>query len=68
MNTVLWELFMCLNYWGDEVKGNKIDVHVVRKWERRSAYRVLVGNLREKEHLEDVGIDGKIILKWILKK
>ena len=29
---------------------------------------VLVGNLREKDHLEDVGIDGKIIFQWILKE
>jgi hypothetical protein len=25
------------------------------------------GNLRERDHLEDLGIDEKIILKWILK-
>jgi len=25
-------------------------------------------NLRCRDHLEDVGIDGKIILKWILNK
>ena len=24
------------------------------------------GNLRERVHSEDIGIDGKIILKWIL--
>jgi len=24
------------------------------------------GNLRKRGHLEDIGIDGKIILKWIL--
>jgi len=24
------------------------------------------GNLRERDHSEDIGIDGKIILKWIL--
>jgi len=24
------------------------------------------GNLRERDHSEDTGIDGKIILKWIL--
>jgi len=26
------------------------------------------GNLREKDHLGDPGEDGKIILRWILKK
>jgi hypothetical protein len=26
------------------------------------------GKLREKVHLEDVDIDGKVIVKWILKK
>jgi hypothetical protein len=23
------------------------------------------GNLKERDHLDDVGIDGEIILKWI---
>jgi hypothetical protein len=33
--------------------------------ERRCAYRVLVGNLREEDDLEDRGVNGRIILKWI---
>ena len=35
---------------------------------RRETYRVLVGvNLRERDHLEDTGVDWRIILKWILE-
>jgi hypothetical protein len=26
------------------------------------------GNLREREHSEDLGIDGRIILKWIFEE
>jgi hypothetical protein len=25
------------------------------------------GNLREREHLEDPGVDGRIILRWIFR-
>ena len=35
---------------------------------RRSVCRVLVGNLRERNHLGDPGIDGRIILRWIFRK
>jgi hypothetical protein len=36
--------------------------------ERRGAYRVLVGDPRQRDHLEDTGVDGRIILRWILWK
>jgi hypothetical protein len=26
------------------------------------------GNLREKDHLEEPGVDGRIILRWIFRK
>jgi hypothetical protein len=28
----------------------------------------LWGNLREREYLEDAGVDGRIILSWIFRK
>jgi hypothetical protein len=30
-------------------------------------YRVLVGNLRERDHLGEPGEDGRIILRWIFR-
>jgi len=36
--------------------------------ERRSVYRVLVLKPEGKNHLEDPGVDGKIILKLIFRK
>ena len=26
------------------------------------------GDLRERDHLEDIGLDGSLLLKWIFKK
>jgi len=36
--------------------------------ERRGAHRILVGTTESKSSLKDLGVDGKIILKWIFKK
>jgi len=41
--------------------------HVACMGERRDVYSVLVGKLRERDHLEVPGVDGRIILKWIFK-
>ena len=35
---------------------------------RTGTYRVLVGILRKLDHLENPGVDGRIILSWIFRK
>jgi len=39
--------------------------NVARMGDRRGAYRVFVGRPERKNHLENLGTDGRIILKWI---
>jgi hypothetical protein len=36
--------------------------------ERRDTYRFWWGNLRERGQMEDSGVDGRIILRWIFRK
>jgi hypothetical protein len=42
------------------------DRHVTNIEERIGEYRIWWGNMKEKDYLESVDIDGSI--KWILKK
>ena len=37
-------------------------------WERRGAWRVLMGKPEGRDYLNDPGVDGSIILKWIFEK
>jgi hypothetical protein len=39
-----------------------------RVFARGYAYYIWVGKPKGKNHLEDVGVNGRIILKWIHKK
>jgi len=39
--------------------------YVARMGERTSVYRVWCGDPREREHFDDLGVGGKMILKWI---
>jgi hypothetical protein len=41
---------------------------VERVRDRDGAYSILVGNLNGRNHLEDLGVDGKILLTCIFKK
>ena len=34
----------------------------------RKAYSIFVGNVKFGDDFEDRGVDGKILLKWIIKK
>jgi len=40
--------------------------HVACLGEMKNAYEILVKNLKGGGHLEDVGLDEKMILQWIL--
>jgi len=42
--------------------------HAARMGERGGVYKCLVGNVRERDHLGDPGVDGRIILRWIFRK
>jgi hypothetical protein len=34
----------------------------------RGVNRVLLGNMRKREHLKNLGVDGSVMLKWTFKK
>ena len=54
---------------GDKIKKNEMAGACSTYGERRSVYRVFwKGNLRERDHLEDRGVDGRIIVRWIFRK
>jgi len=42
--------------------------HGARVGEMRNAYKSLVRKLKERDHAEDLGVDVRIILEWILGK
>ena len=42
--------------------------HVARTGERREAYRIMVGKVREGDYLVDACVVERIILRWIFMK
>jgi hypothetical protein len=53
---------------GDEIEKNEMGEACGTCRGSSDLYRVLVGKLRERGYLEDPGLDGRIILRWIFRK
>jgi hypothetical protein len=58
---VLYSVLLTKCYSGDQIKNNELDGASGTYGDRRGACRVLVGNVRVRDHLEDPGVDGRII-------
>jgi hypothetical protein len=63
-NEELHDLYSSQNIMVDQIKGMRLAGHVAYVEEEI----VLVGNLKKKDHFEDLGRGRRIILKLILKK
>jgi hypothetical protein len=42
--------------------------HVAHMGEMRNMYKILVGNLKARDHSDVLGVGGRIILEWMLEK
>jgi hypothetical protein len=52
---------------GKQIKENEVGWACGTYGREEKCMQVLVGKFRGSEHLENLSIGGKIILKWILK-
>jgi len=46
----------------------RYEEHAASKGEKGSACSVLVGKTKDEDYLEDLGLDGRMLLKCALKK
>jgi hypothetical protein len=38
------------------------------EWGSEDGYKILVGKFKEKDHFQDLDVDGRMIFKWIVEK
>jgi len=67
-NEELNDLYSSPDIVGVMKSGMRWAGHVARMGERRGLYKVLVGKPEGKNHLEDPGVCGWILLRWIYRK
>jgi hypothetical protein len=54
-------------YWGDQIRNNEMGRVCGMHGGEQRYIQCLVGNLNERDHMEQVSVCGRIILKWIVK-
>jgi len=57
-NTVRVNISRRMRWVGHVARMRRVGVYTDSLW----------GNLRERDHLENIGVDGRIILRWIFRK
>jgi len=45
-----------------------VEIQYGYSWSSEAYTGFLLGNLKERDHLGDPGVDGRIILRWIFRK
>jgi len=69
-----WFILLTQYYFGNQIKEDEMIWDVIGwvaacgKWGKETCTGFWGGNLKERDHLEDHIVDGRIMLKWILKK
>jgi hypothetical protein len=55
-------------YSDNQIKNTERGMACSTQGARRDVYTILAENLRKENYLEDPGVDGRLMLKWILEK
>jgi len=68
-NEELTDVLLAKYYSGNQIEKNEMGGACSTYGGRGEVHTVLwCGNLKERDHFENPGVDGRIILRWILRK